>query len=226
MNTVVSSAASQKSAPTPRRLSLKVRGVAAALALSMPCLSLPAFAQANAISTGYLTGTWMDNAQCRGHEAMVFFPNQTMSSAGSIPVSYAVTGPSQFTMHGPGGAATIQAQYLNPNQMLVTLNNNSSVFHRCGAQNVQAGGNAQPTPAFLVGGWSHNGNCAMPEVFHNDGRFQTSLNAWGTWTLFGNVLRMMPANGANADLVVQVTGPRNMMLTQGNGQVSYYARCF
>lgn len=169
---------------------------------------------------------------------MVFFPNNTMSSAGSIPVNYTVTGPAQFTMHGAGGAASIQAQYLNHNQMLVSLQNNTSVFYRCGGAQAHAGGNVHPgfnmhpgghaqlSPAYIVGGWSHTGNCAAPEIFHGDGRFQSSLNAWGTWRLLGNVLQLMPSNAANADFFVQVNGPRNMVLTQNTGSVTHYARCF
>lgn len=226
MHSLLNGTAGHPSPATRKHMASKFKSVAAAVAIGMSGVSLPAFAQHNAISTGYLTGTWKDNAQCRGREAMVFFQNQTFSSAGSIPVNYAVTGPSQFTMHGAGGAASIQAQYLNQNQMLVTLNNNSSVFYRCG------GGNAQPaytpplTVTYIVGGWTHNGNCGRPEVFQPGGRFQTSQNATGAWTLFGNVLRMMPANGVNAEFVVQVNGPGNMVLTQSNGQVSYYTRCY
>lgn len=227
MKTFVSDTAACTKSTAPAHMSSKVKAVAAAMALSMSCVSLPAFAQNNAISPGYLTGTWKNNAKCRGSEAMVFFPNNTMSSAGSIPVNYIVTGPSQFTMHGPGGAASIQAQYVNHNQMVVTLQNNASVFYRCGGANAQAGNSTQLTTAYITGSWTDKGNCAMPEVFYNNGQVRSSQNVMAGWALLGSVLRIMPSNGANVDFVVQVNGPRNMMLTQsGTGAVSHYMRCF
>lgn len=208
-------------------MSSKAKVMATAIAISMGCIGQPAFAQNNAISTGYLTGSWKDNAQCAGNEAMVFFPNNTMSSAGSIPVSYSVTGPSQFTMHGPGGAASIQAQYVNQNQMLVTFQNDAAVFYRCGGANTRATNNTALTPAYIIGGWGQNGNCSTSEVFSAGGQFRTSNNDWGNWRLSGNQLRMTLDNGNSIDFSVLPNGPRNMTLTQNNnGQVSHYTRCF
>lgn len=207
------------------KTSLSSKIVATALALSLSCAAPAAFAQNNSISPGYLTGTWMDNAQCVGSAAMVFFPNTTVSSAGSQAVNYAVTGPSQFTMYGPGGGASIQAQYVNQNQMVLTLNNDTAMFYRCGA-NASAGGSAQLTPAYIVGNWGQNGNCAVPEVFAAGGHFRTSNHDQGTWALFGNTLRMTINNGLNIDFSVQPNGHGNMTLVQNNnGQVSHYIRC-
>lgn len=202
--------------------------IATAVALSIFCLSPPAFAQGAPISHGYLTGVWQDNAQCAGGTTMVFYPNNTMSSAGSIPVNYTVTGPSQFTMYGPGGAVAVQAQYVNQNQMVITFQNDASVLYRCGAPGgAAAGTNTQLSASYITGGWGLNGNCSAPERFAASGHFQTSNNDPGTWALFGNTLRMTVNNGNSLDFFVQVNGPRNMTLTQSNnGQVSNYTRCF
>lgn len=203
------------------------KAIAAAVALSLSCVSPAALAQSNAISPGYLTGTWKDNAQCRGNESLIFFPNNTMSSAGSVPINYAVTGPSQFTMHGPGGAVPIQAQYVNQNQMVVTFNNDAGVFYRCGGANAAGAGNAQLTSAYMVGGWGHNGNCRAPEVFQAGGRFRSSQNHDGSWSLLGNTLRLVLNNGNGLDFTVHPNGNQNMTLTQvSNGDVSQYTRCF
>lgn len=227
MNRFVLDSLSHTGSATATRMSPRARIMAAAMAMLMASIGQSAFAQNNAISHGYLTGSWQDNPQCTGSETMVFFPNNTMSSAGSIPVNYSVTGPSQFTMHGPGGAASIQAQYVNQNQMVVTFQNDASVFYRCGAANARAVSNAQLTPAYIVGGWGHNGNCRAPEEFAAGGQFRTSNNDRGTWALSGNQLRMMLGNGNGIDFSVQVNGQRNMTLTQNNnGQVSQYTRCF
>lgn len=198
--------------------------IATTLAISVSCVSSTALAQGMAISPGYLTGVWQENAQCQGSEAMVFFANNTMSSAGSTPVNYAVTGQSQFTMYGPGGSVPIEARAVNQNQMVVTFQGSAMVVHRCGA----GGGNAvQLNNAFITGGWGMNGNCAAPEVFSAGGHFRTSNNDPGTWALFGNTLRMTLNNGNGLDFIVQVNGQRNMTLTQSNnGQVSNYTRCF
>lgn len=220
------SAIAHTKSAAPKQMPSKTKMMATAIAISMSCASLPTFAQSNAISPGYLTGIWKENANCIGNEAMVFFPNNTMSSAGSVPVNYVVTGPSQLTMHGPGGAASFQAQYVNHNQMVITHQNNASVVYRCGGANPYAGNNAQLTAAYIAGSWTDKGNCAMPEVFYNNGQVRSSLNVMAGWALLGNVLRIMSSNGGNVDFMVQVNGPRNMMLTQTNtGQVSHYARC-
>lgn len=203
---------------------MRSTAIVTAIAMSVACMGSPALAQANQISPGYLTGVWQDNPQCRGSEAMVFFANNTMSSAGSTPVNYAVTGPSQFTMYGPGGAVAIQAQHINQNQMVVSFQNQTQVVYRCGAQ----GGNAvQLNSAYIAGGWGMNGNCAAPEIFTAGGQFRTSANDPGTWALFGTTLRLTVNNGASLDFIVQANGPRNMTLTQvSNGDVSNYTRCF
>ncbi len=226
MKTFAKGTVAHTQSAAPKKTPSKAKVMVAAIAGSMLCISLPAFAQSNAISPGYLTGVWKENANCRGNEAMVFFPNNTMSSAGSVPVNYVVTGPSQFTMHGPGGAASIQAQYVNHNQMVITHQNNASVIYRCSGANAQAVNNSQLTAGYITGSWTDKGNCAMPEVFYNNGQVRSSLNVLAGWTLLGNVLRIMPSTGGNVDFVVQVNGPQNMMLIQStSGQVSHYARC-
>jgi hypothetical protein len=224
MKTFAKGTVAHTQSAAPKKMSSKAKVMVTAIAVSMSCTSLPTFAQS--ISPGYLTGTWKENANCLGNEAMIFFPNNTMSSAGSVPVNYAVTGPSQLTMHGPGGAAFFQAQYVNHNQMVITHQNNASVIYRCGGANPYTVNNAQLTAAYIAGSWTDKGNCAMPEVFYNNGQVRSSLNVMAGWALLGNVLRIMPSTGGNVDFVVQVNGPQNMMLTQTNsGQVSYYARC-
>lgn len=227
MNAIVDGGLADSCPATTRRSALKRRTAAVAAALALAGVCLPGAAQGQAISVPYLTGSWMDNAQCQGSGAMQFFPNGTFSSNGSIPVRYAVTGPSQFTVHGPGGAASMQAQYVNHNQMVVTVLNDSAVLFRCGGAHAPAMQHTQPTITFIIGGWTHNGNCARPEVFLGGGQFRTSQNATGSWSLVGNMLRMMPSNGVHGEFVVQANGRANMTLTQtSNGQVSYYTRCF
>lgn len=210
-------------ARAPHKSKKSAVAIATAIAISLSGVSSAAMAQ-GAISHGYLTGVWQENAQCRGNESMVFFANNTMSSAGSTPVNYAITGQSQFTMYGPGGAVPIQAQNINQNQMVVTFQNTTMLVYRCGGSNVN---NVQLTASYIPGGWGMNGNCASPEVFAVGGQFRTSANDPGTWALFGNTLRMTVNNGASLDFVVQPNGQRNMTLTQSsNGDVSHYTRCF
>jgi hypothetical protein len=225
MNVFVNHPARTRSV-TATRMSAKAKVMATAIAVALSGVSPAAFAQNNAISPAYLTGVWQENAQCRGSEAMVFFPNNTMSSAGSPPANYAVTGPSQFTMYGPGGAIPIQAQQVNYNQMVVTVQNSAIVVYRCGAANAGAG-TPQVVNTNIVGGWGHNSNCATPEVFVAGGQFRSSQNDLGRWSLSGNLLRLNMNNGNSLDFSVQVNTPQNITMTQtNNGQVSNYTRCF
>ena len=203
---------------------------AAAVAIALSYVGTAAFAQTAPVSPAYLTGVWKEDQQCHGGEAMVFFPNNTMSSAGSVAVNYTVSGPRQIMMYGPGGAVPIDTQLVNQNQMVLTFQGNASVLFRCGvnmaAPSYPAPG-MQLSPAYITGGWGHNGNCGNPEVFTGNGQFRTSQGGSGAWTAFGNTLRMAPHNGGSIDFMVQTNGPRNMTLTQtNNGQVSNYTRCF
>lgn len=227
MNRFMNHAMTHTPLPTAKRLSSSTKIMAVSMAIAVSGISPAAFAQANAISPAYLTGVWQDNAQCRGSEAMVFYANNTMSSAGSVPVNYAVTGPSQFTMYGPGGAVPIQAQQVNYNQMVVSLQNSAVVFYRCGGANAPAGNSPQFVNTNIIGGWGHNGNCATPEVFIAGGQFRSSQNDLGRWSLSGNLLRLNMNNGNSLDFSVQVNTPQNITMTQtNNGQVSNYTRCF
>lgn len=197
------------------------------VAMSLLSTGAPVAAQNNSISQAYLIGIWKEDPQCRGNEAMVFFANNTMSSAGSVPVNYTVTGPSQILMFGPGGSVPIQTQYVNQDKIVVTFQNDATVLHRCGANNAGHHNNAQLSSAYITGGWGQNGNCANPEVFSAGGHLRTSQGDTGTWALFGNTLRLTVNNGSSVDFVAQSNGPRNMTLVQSNnGQVSNYNRCF
>ena len=204
---------------------------AAAITLSS-WISAPAFAQHGGVTTNYLTGVWKEDRRCRGNEAMVFFANGTMSSAGSVPVNYAVTGPSQIVMHGPGGVVPINIQNIDQNNMIVNFQGRAVVVFRCGynsGQNYNPGpnNNAGLSPAYITGGWGQNGNCARPEVFSVNGQLNSSNGDQGSWALFGNTLRIKGVSGTDTDFAVQPNGPRHMTLTQTqNGQVSTYTRCF
>lgn len=205
--------------------------IATALAIALSCANTSASAQSGPVSAAYLTGVWKENQQCTGGEAMVFFPNNTMSSAGSVPVNYVVSGPAQIMMYGSGGSVPIETQVVNQNKMVITFQNDATVLYRCGfntpTHNYPApNNNMQLSPAYITGGWGYNGNCNNPEVFTNGGQFRTSQGAPGTWTVFGNTLRML-VNNNSIDFVVQVNGHGNMTLTQvNNGQISNYTRCF
>lgn len=193
-------------------------------AIAMMCTTPAALAQNNSISSNYLTGVWKEDAQCRGNEAMIFFPNGTMSSAGSVAANYTVSGPAQIVVYGPGGSATMGLQYINQDKLVLTIQNDATVLHRCGS-------NAGVTlsNAYITGGWGHNGNCATPEVFSANGHMRTSQGGQGTWALFGNTLRLTVNNGSSVDFAVQANGQRNMTLTQlnqGSNQISNYTRCF
>lgn len=198
----------------------------AAAALVFSCASTAALAQN--ISTGYLTGAWQDNPQCQGSEAMVFYPNGTMSSAGSAVVNYTVSGPAQIVMHGAGGAAAFGLQYLDQNRLFLTYQNTSAVLYRCGGNTA-----AQPvmvpqlSAGYIAGGWGFNGNCASPEVFRAGGHVRTSQGQNGTWALLGNTLRLT-INGVTSDLLVQVYSNSNMSATPmvPGSQPSNYTRCF
>lgn len=200
--------------------------VAAAAALAFSCASTASFAQS--ISPAYLTGTWQDNPQCQGSEAMVFYPNGTMSSAGSAIVNYTVSGPAQIVMHGAGGAAPFGLQYLDQNRLLLSYQNTSAVLYRCGGNaGAQAAMAPQLSPAYITGGWGFNGNCASPEIFRAGGVVRTSQGHNGTWALFGNTLRLT-VNGVVSDLVVQAFSHGNMSATPTvpGSPPSNYTRCF
>lgn len=102
MKTFAKGTVAHTQSAAPKKTPSKAKVMVAAIAGSMLCISLPAFAQSNAISPGYLTGVWEENANCRGQQSHGVLSNNTMSSAGSVPVNYVVTGPSQFTMPRPG----------------------------------------------------------------------------------------------------------------------------
>lgn len=208
------------------------KAVAMAAAAMTLCWGAPAFAQHSALTTSYLTGVWKEDQQCRGNEALVFFANDTMSSAGSVPVSYAITGPGQFVMHGPGGVVPINVQIIHQNNMIVSFPGGTTVVFRCGynagpSNNPAPNYNAGLSPAYLTGGWGQNGNCARPEVFSVNGQLTSSNGDVGSWSLFGNTLRIKGVSGTDTDFLVQTNGPRHMTLTQAqNGLVSVYTRCF
>lgn len=206
------------------RLSTKTLAAAAA-AVAVSCASAPAFAQGPRITNQYLTGVWQEDQQCNGHQAMVFYANNTMSSAGSPAASYAVTGPAQIVMYGPGGSMQMGVRYVNQNQMVITYNNDATVLFRCSGGSAPAP--TQLSSAYFIGGWGFNGNCSNPDVFSNNGRVRTSQGP-ATWALFGNTLRLTNNNGVTTDFAVQVNGHRNMTLTQTTGgyNVSNYTRCF
>ncbi len=219
------------------RLRAQPAAVLAVAAAALTCASTSAVAQNGGVTTGYLTGVWKEDQQCRGNEAMVFFANDTLSSAGSVPVSYAVTGPSQIVMHGPGGAVPINIQSIHQNNMIVSFQGGTTVLFRCGhnvGQNYNPGPynpgpnyNAGLSPAYITGGWGQNGNCARPEIFSVNGQLNSSTGDQGSWALFGNTLRIKGVSGTDTDFAVQTNGPRNMTLTQTqNGAVSIYTRCF
>lgn len=200
--------------------------VTATAAVFFSCAGTAALAQS--ISPSYLTGAWQDNPQCQGSEAMVFYPNGTMSSAGSAVVNYTVSGPAQIVMHGAAGAAAFGLQYLDQNRLLLTYQNTSAVLYRCGGNaGVQPAVVPQLSPTYIAGGWGFNGNCANPEVFRAGGQVRTSQGQAGTWALFGNTLRLT-VNGMVSDLHVQVFGNSNMSATPmvPGGQPSNYTRCF
>lgn len=159
---------------------------------------------------------------------MIFFPNGTMSSSGSPPVNYAVTGPAQITMYGPNGAIQFGMQHINQNQMILTVQNSSTMVYRCAS-----GFGAQPTNppqltvAFITGGWGFNGNCASPDIFNANGRMRSALGTDASWGIFGGTLRLTNPNGASTDFSVQINNNSNMLLVnQANGQTSNYTRCF
>lgn len=213
---------------------------AAAIALTLACLSITSFAQGTPISTPYLIGTWQENQQCQARESMVVFPNGTISLPGAPPVNYTVTGPAHITIHGAGGAAPFGVQYVNQNQMILSVQNQSSVMYRCGSN---SGWQPQPQPQMqprqqqyvqqiskgdITGPWGLNGNCANVEVFGGNGIFAANGGAVSaTWQLQGNTIRLINPNGLVVDFAVQMNGKRNMTLTQlSNNQVSSYTRCF
>lgn len=198
--------------------------------------ALPASSQPVGVSAPFLTGVWKEDAQCRGPEAMVFFPNSTMSSAGSTAVNYTVVGGNQIVLYGPGGQQSFGVQYVNPNKVVFTLNNDATIAYRCSQQ---AGNNAVgrgrrapnnpttfvPTPVTFAGGWGENGDCAKADIFTAGGHFQAGNGAGGTWSLFGNTLRMTMQNGAVVDAQIQNFTNKAMSLTVG-GQALSYQRCF
>jgi len=211
------------------QISLKTFATAAA-ALAITCTSPSAFAQSGPVSPSYLNGVWKENPQCRGNEALAFFPNSTMSAAGSQPVNYAVTGAKKIMMYGPGGAVPIRIDNARPNSMVVKFQGMAMQVYRCTANfNAPARPphHAGVSDAYIVGRWSHNGNCGNPDIFSPGGHFIGSTHEAGRWAVHGNTLRIIMQSGNTADFLVQINGPRKMMLAPVHqpGNISTYRRC-
>lgn len=149
---------------------------------------------------------------------------------------HTVVGGNQIVLYGPGGQQSFGVQYVDQNKVVFTLNNDATIAYRC-SQGVRnnwsrpSGGNRNqrnfltPTPVIFAGGWGENGNCSKADVFTPGGHFQAGNGAGGTWSLFGNTLRMTMQNGATVDAQVQNFTSTSMALNAG-GQTAYYQRCF
>lgn len=79
------------------------------------------------------------------------------------------------------------------------------------------------TPAFLIGRWTDDGNCANTVEFLDDGQFVTSDGARGRWSLSNG--RITFAGNQTVSARIHATGPTRIILTHDDGTIGESTRC-
>lgn len=81
------------------------------------------------------------------------------------------------------------------------------------------------TPAFLVGRWGDNGDCARFVVFRSDGTFRSFAGGEGTWRLVRDRLTMTPRGGRATVLRASVLTQTRISIINPDGTRGISQRC-
>lgn len=202
------------------------RGAAILSALSFAFVS-PAAAQRRAAphppvaDFAFLVGVWTDSNDCN--------QNIELAADGMFHTSanrhgiWVVDG-NRVTMTGTSTLA-IQVVAVDRNHVRITNPDGSiGVSTRCPATG-PAGRPPAPrlSPAFLVGRWTDDGNCASATSFDSNGGFMVRTGAQGRWSLAGNQLTLAGSN--NVVLRLFPIGPNTIMIINADGSGGRSTRC-
>ena len=81
------------------------------------------------------------------------------------------------------------------------------------------------TPAFLVGRWGDNGDCARFVIFRGDGTFRSYAGGEGTWRLIRDRLTMTPRGGGASVLRASVISQTRIAIVNPDGSRGTSQRC-
>ena len=81
------------------------------------------------------------------------------------------------------------------------------------------------TPAFLVGRWGDNGDCARFVIFRSDGTFRSHAGGEGTWRLIRGRLTMTPRGGRASVLRASVVSQTRLAIVNPDGTRGVSQRC-
>jgi hypothetical protein len=81
------------------------------------------------------------------------------------------------------------------------------------------------TPAFLVGRWGDNGDCARFVIFRSDGTFRSHAGGEGTWRLVRDRLTMTPRGGRASVLRASVVAQTRIAIVNPDGSHGESQRC-
>lgn len=79
------------------------------------------------------------------------------------------------------------------------------------------------TPAFLIGRWTDDGDCANTVEFLGDGQFATSEGARGRWWLSNGRITFQGSQTLSAR--IHATSPTHIVLTHDDGTIGESSRC-
>lgn len=86
------------------------------------------------------------------------------------------------------------------------------------------GGSGGIDAQMLIGRWGDNGDCTQDVVFAPDGTFRSFNGSEGQWTLSGNRLTLIGANGT-FPMQLQSGGPDRLIITNPDGSIGTSQRC-
>lgn len=81
------------------------------------------------------------------------------------------------------------------------------------------------TPAFLVGRWTDNGDCARYVIFRGDGTFRSHAGSEGSWRLVRDQLTLTPRGGRPAVLRATVLAQGRIAIVNPDGSRGVSERC-
>ena len=81
------------------------------------------------------------------------------------------------------------------------------------------------TPAFLVGRWGDNGDCARFVIFRGDGTFRSHAGGEGSWRLVRDRLTMTSRGGRPAVLRATVLAQTRISIVNPDGTRGVSQRC-
>jgi len=199
---------------------------AAALVVLMLGSITSVVAQTIPLSTLSLqNSSWQEDQSCNGPEYFAFIDDKTARDSGGV-MNYTIAGADNIVFSRNGGSVLVQAKMVDNSTMVVTLQGNTGLLHRCGqptavSQNGGAtaaqviaglaviGGLAALasknqgvaptlTSSMLQGKWTESNDCRNDfTMFLTKGRFVNASGGAGTWMLSGNSLTLfVDANGA------------------------------